>query len=106
MNWNYKRYWGTSSLASLDDSDIIGFDGELAANKNKIVNYDCTGGKYFYMVYPSSWGDMSATKVGTLDWNDWVLVKRSVVNAQGITIPMNVYRSNNLLNGLVTVNWG
>ena len=105
--WSLKRYWGVSPLTELSDDDIKAMSSEFATNRTKSVTYDCTGGRYFYYAYPTSFGDLNNTKVNGLSWNDWVLVKRNFINSFGIMIPFNIYRSYNLLNGsAVPVVWG
>ena len=105
--WSLKRYWGVSTLTELTDAEIKAMSSEFATSRTKTITYNCTGGKYFYIAYPSSFGDMSNTKVNGLAWNDWVLVKRDFINDFNVTIPFNIYRSYNLLNGdAVPVIWG
>ena len=104
-NWLAKRYWGVSSSEELTDAELLTFSQELASNKNKSLKYDCTGGKYFYFAYPSSFGDANNITVESMAWNGFVLVKRNVVNINGVSIPMNIYRSMELLNGQVNVAW-
>lgn len=107
ITWSYRRYWGVSNKESLTDVDILMMSSELSGNKNKLVAYDCTGGNYFYFAYPSAFGDLtSATTINNMQWNDWVIVKRVFLNQNGVSIPFNIYRSFNLLNGNVNVNWG
>lgn len=107
ITWSYRRYWGVSNKESLTDEDILMMSSELSGNKNKLVAYDCTGGNYFYFAYPSVFGDLtSATTINNMQWNDWVIVKRVFLNQNGVSIPFNIYRSFNLLNGNVNVNWG
>ena len=105
FNWLAKRYWGVSSSEELTDVELLTFSQELASNKNKSLKYDCTGGKYFYFAYPSSFGDANNITVESMAWNGFVLVKRNVVNINGVSIPMNIYRSMELLNGQVNVAW-
>ena len=105
FNWLAKRYWGVSSSEDITDAELLASSQELSTNKNKSVNYDCTGGKYFYFAYPSSFGDAGNITVETMAWNGYVLVKRNVVNVHGVSIPMNIYRSMELLNGQVSVAW-
>ena len=105
FNWLAKRYWGVSSSEELTDVELLTFSQELASNKNKSLKYDCTGGKYFYFAYPSSFGDANNITVENMAWNGFVLVKRNVVNINGVSIPMNIYRSMELLNGQVNVAW-
>ena len=106
LSWGMKRFWGVSPNTSIDDVELLAMNGEIATSRVKTVTYDCTGGRYFYFAYPTAWGDLNNTKINSLTWNDWVLVKRDVINQYGVTIPMNIYRSYNLLNGTVTVVWG
>ena len=105
LSWLMKRYWGASSSEELTDAEILAFSQELSTNKNKSLKYDCTGGKYFYFAYPSSFGNADNITVESMAWNGYVLVKRNVVNIHGISIPMNIYRSMELLNGQVNVAW-
>lgn len=105
FNWLVKRYWGVSSSEDITDVELLASSQELATNKNKSMKYDCTGGKYFYFAYPSSFGDAGNITVETMAWNGYVLVKRNVVNVHGVSIPMNIYRSMELLNGQVSVAW-
>lgn len=106
LNWGLKRFWGVSPNTSVDDTEILTWSSDIATSRVKTTTYDCTGGRYFYFAYPSAWGDLNNTKINSLSWNDWVLVKRDFVNQYGVTIPMNIYRSYNLLNGTITVVWG
>ena len=106
FNWLAKRFWGVSEEEFVTDEMIKAFSSELSNSKAKTVNYDGTGGKYPYFIYPAALGDLSNTKVGTLEWNDWVLVKRDFVNVNGVSIPMNIYRGFNKINGALTINWG
>lgn len=107
LSWSLARHWGVSTNEELDDAAILALSKEFASSRIKTVTYDCTGGKYFYFAYPTSFGDLNNTKVNNLAWNDWVLVKRDVVNSFGVTIPFNIYRCYNLMNGSsVPVVWG
>lgn len=106
INWLVKRYWGVSPLEEVTDDDIKAMSQELSSNRVKTVTYDGTGGMYPYFIYPTAFGDLNNTKVGPLDWNDWVLVKRSFININGVSIPMNIYRGFNKINGSLTINWG
>ena len=106
LSWGMKRFWGVSASTSLNDAGILLLNSEIATSRVKTVTYDCTGGRYFYFAYPSAWGDLNNTKINSLTWNDWVLVSRGFANQYGVTIPMNIYRSYNLLNGTITVAWG
>ena len=106
FNWLAKRFWGVSEEESVTDDIIKSFSSELSNSRVKTVSYDGTGGRYPYFIYPTALGDLNNTKVGTLEWNDWVLVKRDFINVNGVSIPMNIYRGFNKINGALTINWG
>ena len=106
FNWLAKRFWGVSEEESVTDEMIKAFSNELSNSKVKTVSYDGTGGKYPYFIYPTALGDLNNTKVNNLEWNDWVLVKRDFINVNGVSIPMNIYRGFNKINGALTINWG
>lgn len=81
-------------------------NGEIATSRVKTVTYDCTGVGIFTS-HTLQLGEIQIIlKINSLTWNDWVSVKRDVINQYGVTIPMNIYRSYNLLNGTITVAWG
>ena len=106
FNWLAKRFWGVSEEESVTDEIIKTFSNELSNSKVKTVSYDGTGGRYPYFIYPTALGDLNNTKVNNLEWNDWVLVKRDFINVNGVSIPMNIYRGFNKINGALTINWG
>ena len=87
------------------DSNVLALTNELFISKNKTIEYDMTGGNYFYFAYPTAFGDCNNIKVNDMPWNGFILVKRTVVNAFGVNVPMNIYRSENLLYGTSSVNW-
>ena len=53
INWQYRRYFGVSNKETLLDSDILALTSELSTSKNKTIEYDMTGGNYFYFAYPT-----------------------------------------------------
>ena len=106
FNWLAKRFWGVSEEESVSDDIIKSFSNELSSSRVKTVSYDGTGGRYPYFIYPTALGDLNNTKVNNLEWNDWVLVKRDFINVNGVSIPMNIYRGFNKINGALTINWG
>ena len=106
FNWLAKRFWGVSEEESVTDEMIKEFSSELSNSRVKTVSYDGTGGRYPYFIYPTALGDLNNTKVNNLEWNDWVLVKRDFINVNGVSIPMNIYRGFNKINGSLTINWG
>jgi hypothetical protein len=93
-----KRYWGVSSSASLTDAQIIALNSEFATDRIQTRVFDCTGGQYFYIIYPSAWG-AATFKVGGMIQTDFLLTTRSFTNASGWTESYNIYRIYNLQHG-------
>lgn len=93
-----KRYWGTSTLTSLTDAQIIALSSEFSSSRVQTRTFDCTGGKYFYFAWPTSFGTPSF-KVGGLSFSDMTLVTRAFVNASGYSSSYDIYRVTNIQTG-------
>jgi hypothetical protein len=105
LTFKYKRYWGTSTLASLNDAQIIALSSELATTRAKNITYNATGGQYIYYCYPASFGNPNVT-VGGLSFSDFTVTTRNFVNASGATASYNIIRFNTIQNGSsIEVNW-
>jgi hypothetical protein len=105
LNWRHRRYFGVSANTSLNDAEVKALSSEYSTNHTKSVEYDGAGGRYFYFAFPQSFGALTNTTINSLSWNDWVLETRNVVNEHGVSVPYYIYRSFNLINGTITVDW-
>lgn len=94
-----KRYWGVSAKTSLTDADILGLSSELSTSRTQSRTFDCSGGKYFYLVIRTDYCSGIKFKVGGLAFSDMIVETRSVVNAQGFSQSYNIYRVNNIQTG-------
>lgn len=92
-----KRYWGVSENTSLNDAQIIALSSEFSTSRVQTRTFDCTGGKYFYFAFPSSFGTPSFT-VNGLSFSDVNLTTQNFTNSSGYTESYYVYRCNNLQN--------
>lgn len=93
-----KRYWGVSDKETLTDADILALASEFSANRTQSRVLDCTGGRYFYFVWESSYG-AGLFNVNGLANNAFTQVTRNMVNASGAVRNVIITRSNNLLFG-------
>ena len=93
------RYWGVSAKTSLTDADILGLSSELSTSRTQSRTFDCSGGKYFYLVIRTDYCSGIKFKVGGLSFSDMIVETRSVVNAQGYSQSYNIYRVNNIQTG-------
>jgi hypothetical protein len=95
-----KRYWGVHEADVLTNTQILNMEQEFAANRNQQRIFDCSGGagKYFYIIYPASFGAANIT-VGGFSYSGYELETRNVVNAQGYTQQYHIYRSGMKMTG-------
>lgn len=92
-----KRYWGADAAESLpDDEDIIALSQELSTSRGKTINYNCSGGKYPYYVYPTSFGALTGAVVNGLAFSDYTQTIQTFTNAQGHTENYYVTRFNGI----------
>lgn len=104
-----KRYWGAAADPDLKDDQaaIRALSQEFATNRNKAVTYNCSGGKYPYFIYPTSFGALTAVTVGGLAFTDFVQDTISFTNASGHTENYYVTRFNGIQTGsAINVVWG
>ena len=92
-------YWGSSSSTNLDNQDIIMFSKEFEnTNENKVV-FDCSGGKYFYIITPSKYADDITFKINGFVFSDMVESEIVLTNASGYASNYTIFRSNNIQTG-------
>lgn len=99
VSFSHKRYWGASAKTSLTNDDILALSSEFASSFGKTVTYDCSGGKYPYLVYPAAWGSPSHVTVGGLSFTDFSVTAQAFTNASGNTTTFNVVRFNGIQTG-------
>ena len=102
--FKYKKYWGTSTSASLTSSQVIALAGSTWANSKAMgaTTFDCTGGKYVYYVIPSSLGTPEFW-VGGLKNTDVVTTSATVTNASGGRATYSIMRLANIQTGVLSV---
>lgn len=115
INFRRRRYWGVSTNPDIgnaaidietpvtpEETIVAGFSNEFATSRQTTKVFNCTGGRYIYMIYPLSLGQISP------EWevNGFPVVLSSgnvrlinLTNASGDTTNYVVQRSDNLLNG-------
>ena len=93
--FSHKRYWGTFAE---EDVDITKLSKELNNSKAKTIDFNCSGGKYFYYAYPKVLGS-TAWKVGGLAFTGYQLTEKTITNEYGLSVTYYVYRSKELQTG-------
>jgi hypothetical protein len=98
VNFRWKRYWGTSSLTSLNNSQVLNLsNSELATSNSRAFTVNPSA-EYIYFVSPFDSGGASFV-VGGLSVTFNVSSIMGFVNDSGGTTTYYVYRSQNLQNG-------
>lgn len=93
--FSHRRYWGSSAEA---DVDITKLTTELSNSKAKTIDFNCSGGKYFYYAYPKALGT-AIWKVGGLAFTGYQLTEKTITNEYGLPVAYYIYRSSNLQTG-------
>jgi len=102
VTFTHYRYWGTSTVATLDDAGVIALAGkEFSTSKAQSRTFTPVA-EYLYVAYLATAGAALFTVNGFLD-DSWVLVQRQFVNASGYSAEFRIYRSANQLTGTFAV---
>ncbi len=102
--FKYKKYWGTSTSASLTSSQVIALKGSTWADSKSMgaTTFDCTGGKYVYYVIPDVLGTPEFW-VGGLKNTDINVGNIPVTNASGGSARYLIMRLANIQTGVLSV---
>lgn len=102
--FKYKKYWGTSTSASLTSSQVIALEGSTWADSKSMgaTTFDCTGGKYVYYVIPHELGTPEFW-VGGLKNTDINVGNITVTNASGGSARYLIMRLANIQTGVLSV---
>lgn len=102
--FKYKKYWGTSTSASLTSFQVIALEGSTWADSKSMraTTFDCTGGKYVYYVIPERLG-IPEFWVGGLKNTDISVGNITVTNASGGSARYLIMRLANIQTGVLSV---
>lgn len=92
-------YWGSSSSTNLNNQEIVVFSKEFESTDTNVVTFDCSGGKYFYIITPSKYRDDITFKINGFVFSDMVESEILLTNASGYTSSYTIFRSNNIQTG-------
>jgi hypothetical protein len=92
--WKFANYYGVSSLDPASMISQIQNPGQyagsliqnkrLASTKAENHDYNCTGGKYIYVLYPVSYGNPASVKNGSFDFSDYTVTNVTITDMFGI----------------------
>ena len=92
-------YWGSSNSTDLDNQEIIIMSKEFESTDENVITFDCSGGKYFYVISPSKYDDVINFKINGFVFSDMVESHILLTNASGYKSQYTIYRSNNIQTG-------
>lgn len=99
----FKNYYGASAATSLNNADVLNLEtGDYRNTKNGNYNFTDLVNTYVHIAFPTSYG----TPVFRVNGLIVTFTQQTIsdfVNASGGTTSYTIYRSNNLLNGSVSI---
>lgn len=103
--FKYKKYYGTSSNATLTNAQILALGGSTWAHSRSMgtTNFDCTGGKYPYYVIPADIYTGLEVWVGGLKNSDITVTDITLTNASGSSKAYKVVRLTNIQTGILSI---
>lgn len=103
--FKYKKYYGTSSNATLTNAQILALGGDAWADSRAMeaTIFDCTGGKYPYYVIPSDIYTGLEVWVGGLKNSDITVTDITLTNDEGASKAYKVIRLTNIQTGILSI---
>lgn len=103
--FKYKKYYGTSSNATLTNAQILALWGDAWADSRAMeaTIFDCTGGKYPYYVIPSDIYTGLEVWVGGLKNSDITVTDITLTNDEGASKAYKVVRLTNIQTGILSI---
>ena len=92
-------YWGESASTTLDNQQIIIFSKEFETTDTNSITFDCSGGKYFYVIAPTKYDNSIMFKINGFVFSDMIESQIVLTNASGYESTYTIYRSNNIQTG-------
>lgn len=103
--FKYKKYYGTSSNATLTNAQILALGGNAWADSRAMnaTIFDCTGGKYPYYVIPSDIYTGLEVWVGGIKNSDITVTDITLTNDEGASKAYKVVRLTNIQTGVLSI---
>lgn len=102
-SFKYKKYWGVSTKATLENADILAFNSAFSDGKAmSATSFDCTGGKYPYYILPAEQYPGLVVEIG-LPTTDLVVTDFELTNASGGKHAYKVVRLGELQYGVLSI---
>lgn len=99
ISFAQKIYWGVSANTELSQEEILNFDNEFENVTENTCVFNCSGGKYFYIVAPAKYHNDFMFRINGFIFSDMEETSLMLKNASGYEDEYIVYRSNNIQTG-------
>ncbi|MCX6257973.1 MAG: hypothetical protein NTW49_08790 [Bacteroidia bacterium] len=114
VNWKQANYYGASFLTPVDlinrltikkdyAEELIS-DKHLASSKAENHDYNCTGGKYIYILYPASYGNPQSVKNGSFDFSSYTMTDVTITDEFGIIRAYKLFNTGYQTGSSVNIN--
>jgi hypothetical protein len=88
LTWQKAIYYGSHPLSpsellgvlALDRADQLGFAHVLATTKALNHNFNCSGGRYIYVLYPAEFGDPVVVRTGMYDFSAYGIAETPLID--------------------------
>ena len=94
-----KRFWGVSEKQELTTDEIFQLSNELSTTRKQTRTFDCSGGKYFYLIIPTSLCSGISFTIGGLAFSGFDIKTIDITNQYNYTTSYNIYRVNDIQTG-------
>ena len=85
-------YWGVNPNTTVTEAEVVVWDFQISNSKARTVNFNCSGGKYFYLAFPKHYGNASFT-INNLTYSDVIITEQNITNHYGFSELYLIYRS-------------
>jgi len=86
-------YYGVSNDENISNAGILGLTSELGYDFEQKRFFNCSGGRFIYLAWPTAWGSNPIFRVGGIAFS--AMEKRTIPgfqNSKGRTVSLDVYR--------------
>ena len=102
ITFGIRRFWGVTSTETLPDVDLTTIlSSEVETSRTQARKFNCTGGKYWWIVIPTAWAsgikfvqlkEDLRTVVADITLNPDYIYTRTITNQYGIETAYTLYR--------------
>jgi len=89
-------YYGSSATLNLTNEEILTFSKSFETITENLITFDCSGGKYLYIVIPTEYLNNIILKINGFIFNDVTKSEINLINESGYESSYVILKSNNI----------